>query len=167
MENCLSTEHQTMCNGFALSIWVCETLRVELVTLVFVICNSPPHRFPWTSSKVCSYLPYSLLTAVACFSFHKCIPGLQWVRTTSVSILESMDPNKTVSWRPSENWCMNLYLRTQSLTAFVFQWSEFLATDPEARVRFPALPHFLRSSGSGTGSTQPREYNWRDIWKKK
>jgi hypothetical protein len=29
----------------------------------------------------------------------------------------------------------------------------------EVRVRFPALPHFLRSSGSGTGSTQPREYN--------
>jgi hypothetical protein len=36
---------------------------------------------------------------------------------------------------------------------------ETLTTDPEARVRFPALPHFLRSSGSGTGSTQPREYN--------
>jgi hypothetical protein len=29
----------------------------------------------------------------------------------------------------------------------------------EARVRFPALPDFLRSSGSGTGSTQLREYN--------
>jgi hypothetical protein len=26
-------------------------------------------------------------------------------------------------------------------------------------VRFPTLPNFLRSSGSGTGSTQPREYN--------
>jgi hypothetical protein len=26
------------------------------------------------------------------------------------------------------------------LTAPVVQWSEFLATDPEARVRFPALP---------------------------
>jgi hypothetical protein len=26
--------------------------------------------------------------------------------------------------------------------------------------RFSALPDFLRSSGSGTGSTQPREYNW-------
>jgi hypothetical protein len=25
-------------------------------------------------------------------------------------------------------------------------------------VRFPALPNFLRGSGSGTGSTQPREY---------
>jgi hypothetical protein len=27
------------------------------------------------------------------------------------------------------------------------------------QVRFLALPDFLRSSGSGTGSTQPREYN--------
>jgi hypothetical protein len=26
-------------------------------------------------------------------------------------------------------------------------------------VRFPALPDFLRSSRSGTGSTQPHEYN--------
>jgi hypothetical protein len=43
----------------------------------------------------------------------------------------------------------------QYLTA----WSEFLATDREVRVRFPALPDFLRSIGSGTGSTQPREYN--------
>jgi hypothetical protein len=44
-------------------------------------------------------------------------------------------------------------------TASVVQWSEFLATDPEVRVRFPALPNFLRSRGSGTGSTQPREDN--------
>ena len=28
-----------------------------------------------------------------------------------------------------------------------------------SRVRFPALPYFLSSSGSGTGSTQPREFN--------
>ena len=28
-----------------------------------------------------------------------------------------------------------------------------------SRVRFPALPDFLSSSGSGTGSTQPREMN--------
>jgi hypothetical protein len=45
------------------------------------------------------------------------------------------------------------------------RWSEFLATDPEVRVRFPALPDFLRSSGSGTGSTQPR-HNWGVTWKK-
>jgi hypothetical protein len=34
-----------------------------------------------------------------------------------------------------------------------------LATDPEARVKFAALPNFLRSGGSGTVCTQPREYN--------
>jgi hypothetical protein len=33
-----------------------------------------------------------------------------------------------------------------------------------SRVPFPALPDFL-SSGSGTGSTQPREYNWGATWK--
>jgi hypothetical protein len=36
---------------------------------------------------------------------------------------------------------------------------EFLATDPELRVRFPALQDFRRSNGSETGSTQAREYN--------
>jgi hypothetical protein len=35
----------------------------------------------------------------------------------------------------------------------------FLATDPEVRVQFPELTDILRSSGSGTGPTQPREYN--------
>jgi hypothetical protein len=50
------------------------------------------------------------------------------------------------------------------MTASVFYWSEFLATDPEARVRFPARQDFLKkkkvnSSGSGTGFTEPREYN--------
>jgi hypothetical protein len=33
-----------------------------------------------------------------------------------------------------------------------------VATDPEVRVRFPALTDFLRSSWFGTRSTQPREY---------
>jgi hypothetical protein len=36
--------------------------------------------------------------------------------------------------------------------------AHFLATDPEAWVRFPALPG-KKISGSGTGSNQPREYN--------
>ena len=36
-----------------------------------------------------------------------------------------------------------------------------------SRVRFPALPDFLSSSGSGKGSTQPREVNWGATWIKK
>jgi hypothetical protein len=42
----------------------------------------------------------------------------------------------------------------------------FLATDPEVQVRFQALSNFLRSSGSWTGTTHPREYNWEATWKK-
>jgi hypothetical protein len=36
-----------------------------------------------------------------------------------------------------------------------------------SRVWFPALPDFLRSSGSGTGSTHPREDNWGATWMEK
>jgi hypothetical protein len=45
-----------------------------------------------------------------------------------------------------------------SETNSVVYWSEFLATDLEVWVLFQALC-FLRSSGSGTGSTQPSEYS--------
>jgi hypothetical protein len=44
----------------------------------------------------------------------------------------------------------------------VVQWSQFLAIDPEVRVRFPVLTDFLRSSASGTGSIQPREFNLKE-----
>jgi hypothetical protein len=36
---------------------------------------------------------------------------------------------------------------------------QFVVTDTEVRTRFAALPDFLTNSGSGTGSTQPCEYN--------
>ena len=56
------------------------------------------------------------------------------------------------------------------LSSFVFAsstwrpplWSSgqnFWLQIQRSRVRFPALPDFLSSSGSGTGSTQPREVN--------
>jgi hypothetical protein len=60
--------------------------------------------------------------------------------------------SRAFSWSPTVT-------RDTNWTASVVWWSEFLATDPEVRVRFPALPDFLRSGGSGIGSTQPREYN--------
>jgi hypothetical protein len=47
------------------------------------------------------------------------------------------------------------------------RWSEFLATDPEVRVLFLALPDFLRSSGFGRKSTQPHEYQMRSYLEEK
>jgi hypothetical protein len=45
--------------------------------------------------------------------------------------------------------------------------TEFLLQIQRSRVRFLALPDFLRSRRSGTGSTQPREDNRGATWKKK
>jgi hypothetical protein len=56
---------------------------------------------------------------------------------------------------------------TNKVVSHISNWTDHLcglvvrvpATDPEVRVRFRALPDFLRSSGSGMGPTQPRENN--------
>ena len=53
-----------------------------------------------------------------------------------------------------------LYIR--KLLQLYVLWSSgqsFWLQIQRSRVRFPALPDFLSSSGSGTGSTQPREVN--------
>jgi hypothetical protein len=60
-----------------------------------------------------------------------------------------------ILWRKLEE----LSVPSGRRTASVVQWSEFLATDTEVRVQVPTLPNFDRSIGSGTGSTQPLEYN--------
>jgi hypothetical protein len=55
---------------------------------------------------------------------------------------------------------LNLYmLCRRKWTVSVVYWSKFLATDPEVPDSIPVAIDFLRSSGSGTRSNQPREYN--------
>ena len=68
---------------------------------------------------------------------------------------------------------LNRHKHSQTLTTavtFVLHSSEigpplwssgqsFCLQIQRSRVRFPALPDFLSSSGSGKGSTQPREVN--------
>ena len=54
--------------------------------------------------------------------------------------------------------------KAKSLIIFLYAplWSSgqsFWLQMQRSRVRFPALPDFLSSSGSGTGSTQSREVN--------
>jgi hypothetical protein len=58
-------------------------------------------------------------------------------------------------------------MTTKLVAASLFYWPEFLATDPEVRVRFSALPDFLRSSGSRTGSIRLREYKIEELIEEK
>jgi drug/metabolite transporter (DMT)-like permease len=64
------------------------------------------------------------------------------------------------------NWIYIRYVeesRPPLWTSSQNSWLQF----QRSRVRFPTLRDFLRSSGSGTGSTQPLEYSWGATWKKK
>jgi hypothetical protein len=54
-----------------------------------------------------------------------------------------------------QNYC---FVHFNLQTTSVVYWSEFLATDPEARVRFLAVPDFMGNNGSETGFAQPRDY---------
>jgi hypothetical protein len=67
-----------------------------------------------------------------------------------------------------EMYCASCEVRTEFI-CYVEESRPLLWSDgqsPKVRVRFPALPHFLRRNGSGTGFTQPREYNSGATWKK-
>jgi hypothetical protein len=45
------------------------------------------------------------------------------------------------------------------LSIYIYIYTIYINWWPGARVRFPEIPDFVRSSGFGTGSTQLREYN--------
>ena len=63
-----------------------------------------------------------------------------------------------------------LYTHTHTHFIYIYRpplWSSgqsFWLQIQRSRVRFPALPDFLSGSGSGTGYTQPREFNWGATW---
>jgi hypothetical protein len=54
---------------------------------------------------------------------------------------------------------LNLYMLYRRSRPPLWSSGPSFWIDQAVWVRLPALPGFLRSSGSGTGSTQPREYN--------
>jgi hypothetical protein len=94
-------------------------------------------------------------------------------RTSRVSLQSSGNPSFTVD-------VINLAVHSLFLLHTVLNsnvhihgpplWSSgqsFWVQIQRSWVRFPVLPDFLRSRGSGTGSTQPRGYNWGATWMKK
>jgi hypothetical protein len=56
-------------------------------------------------------------------------------------------------------------LRKPNISVCYTPSSEPYSIYQRSHFRFPALPDFQRSSGSGTGSTQSREDNWEATWK--
>jgi hypothetical protein len=56
----------------------------------------------------------------------RCIPGFESCQTTSVSMLEEVDPYETVFWRSAEHWCMNLFSRTRSRKSFSHWETSFM-----------------------------------------
>jgi hypothetical protein len=82
------------------------------------------------------------------------------------------DSHPFLEWHITRFYSCLLFLNDSLKSQFFDRslWSPLCSsgtTDLEVRVWFPALPDFLRRSGSVTGSTQPREYNWGATWKKK
>jgi hypothetical protein len=70
-------------------------------------------------------------------------------------------PGKQQLGMPRRRWVDNIKMDRNKWVGPPL-WSSdqsFLLQIQGSRVRFPALPDFLRSSGSGTGSTQPHEEN--------
>jgi hypothetical protein len=63
-----------------------------------------------------------------------------------------------------------LFFLTLCILKWPLLWSSgqsFWLQIQRSGVLFPALPDFLTSRESGTGSTQPRDYNWGATWMKK
>ena len=63
----------------------------------------------------------------------------------------------------NSKYCLRCLGRYNSFV-IVHSGQSFWLQIQRSRVRFPALPDFLSSSGSETGSTQPREVNWGATW---
>ena len=79
--------------------------------------------------------------------------GRDPVRTTLVI------DNKIIEQVNSFNYLRNISYEKRVRPRLWSSGQSFWLQIQRSRVRFSALPGFLSSSGSGTGSTQPREVN--------
>jgi hypothetical protein len=100
-------------------------LRRTCHAVVLCICNS---RLPFRTHFLALRLKVASTCRTAspltldgrCFSSYRCVPGFLSCQTTSVSMLEEVDPCETAFWGPAEHWCMNLFSLTQSRKVLLY-----------------------------------------------
>jgi hypothetical protein len=93
---------------------------------------------------------------------------IQRIRRHSVTQFSVANGNKLISQMYRTKRESFIQLRSTKKIIFThLSGQSFWLQIQRSRAWFPALPDFLRSRGSGTGSSQPREDNWGATWMKK
>jgi hypothetical protein len=135
--------------------------------LIHVFLTSALVGDEWSASRCCRFTPRETAPGNHCMGGRVGRrAGLGAVEERKISCI-CQEPNPG---RPAR--IFSLYRLSHPGSYFTFSICTYLSsslrnnlTNVELTfnfflVRFPALPDFLRGSGSGTGSTQPREYSW-------
>jgi hypothetical protein len=112
-----------------------RVLRPLSINTKFTVCEDPPPRTPRDTGRAVSY--------VSCHRHRALCNGL--LVTSPQGLLAYVPSLLPLSPRP---YILGIF------TQWASGQSSWVQTQ-RSRVRFPALPDFLCSSGSGTGSTQP------------
>ena len=108
--------------------------------------QSPDH--PACSESLRQWYQFQINNNTRVYSWHK----------ASCCVHEELFPSRQ---EPKMTNLSDKWYLSDRLCGLVVRVSGYIQ---RSRVRFPALPDFLSSSGSGTGSTQPREVNWGATW---
>jgi hypothetical protein len=120
--------------------------------------STPSHPIPlWSVIIFSSHLRLDLLNKIMFSGFHikvLCVFLISPMYAICLNHLTVVLNTQIYFIKRSIMKLLNLWSSDQT------SWLQIL----RSWVPFPALPDFLRSSGSGTGSTQPREYNWWATW---
>jgi hypothetical protein len=137
--------------------------------LISILGTVPKHRMYYISGSCHTKQRLELMYTVIRVHDRMCVYIVNCSRVTDRAVFNISDIGSVLIFRNwySEKCSPILYLYAgyaikDLLCGLVARVPSYRS---RPRVRFPALPYFLRSSGSGTGCTQACEDNWGATWK--